>query len=158
MLFRDAPRLTTSGHDDRTFFYYNASKPDTSLRAPNFAQKAGNTFKEVTVRKSPLACPDKFGERGFRGVFEQAKNVDPSQLSHISPNLSLVAGNVAKRNEHSREVLAKNREFSTYHNISKRFWLETESPSGWEINRLPKSLRLLKKIGAFNLSTNSEKN
>jgi hypothetical protein len=42
-------------------------------------KKAANTIEEVTVRKSPLACPEKFGERGFRGVFAQAKNVYSSQ-------------------------------------------------------------------------------
>jgi hypothetical protein len=40
---------------------------------------AGNTIEKETVRKSPLACPEKFGERGFRGVFAQAKNVYSSQ-------------------------------------------------------------------------------
>jgi hypothetical protein len=52
--------------------------------------EAGNTIEKETVRKSPLACPEKFGERGFRGVFEQAKNVVSYQLSYISPNLSPV--------------------------------------------------------------------
>jgi hypothetical protein len=75
--------------ENRIRRYWNNGK--LSCRAPNFAQKAGNTIEEVTVRKSPLACPEKFGERGFRGVFDQAKNVDSSQLSHISPNLSLVS-------------------------------------------------------------------
>jgi hypothetical protein len=40
--------------------------------------------------KSPLACPEKFGERGFRGVFEQAKYIDSRQQTHILPNLSPV--------------------------------------------------------------------
>jgi hypothetical protein len=35
-------------------------------------KKAANTIEEVTVRKSPF-------ERGFRGVFAQAKNVYSSQ-------------------------------------------------------------------------------
>jgi hypothetical protein len=35
--------------------------------------------------KSPLACPERFGERGFRGVFTNTKNVDSSQKNTYFP-------------------------------------------------------------------------